>query len=190
VDAVSSSLDQAADTLARRTRDGTLERMAQHLGSTFPVVRHLADDAVASAVERTLARAREREIEHPLDYVFISARNALRRAAKRSRREASPSELVELRATPFEPDVHSEAELDRVRAGVATWKNANIRAVMLVVIDAAREGEYLTLREITDAASATLDEPLAAGSVKTWKRRGIKKLVEQFNLHIPDDEET
>jgi hypothetical protein len=187
----SDSLEHTARILSERTTDRTLERIARGLESNFPLVRHLTDDAVAEAVERTLSHARRKDIADPLGFTYVVARNSLRRAAKnRDQSQLGEDALAELSSPPFEDGVVSEIELDRIRAGVKSWPNENIRTVMLVVIDAAREGIYLSLIEITEAASAALGRSLEAGSVKTWKRRGIKALAAQFNLTLDDEEES
>jgi len=191
MDTDSDNLQHVAAVLSEKTKDRTFERLARGLESSFPVVRHLTDDAVADAVERTLERARKKTIDDPVKYVYVVARNALRRSAKnRAQQPLGEEAMVELSTAPFEDDVVSEIELDRIRDGVKAWPNENIRTVMLVVIDAGREGAYLSLVEITEAASQILGRELEPGSVKTWKRRGIRDLAKQYSLNLEDEEDT
>lgn len=193
MDTDSDNLEHVARVLSEKVEDRTFERFARGLESSFPVVRHLTDDAVADAIERTLERARKKTIDNPVQYAYVAARNALRRSAKdRLRQPLGEEALAELSTSPFEDDVISEIELDRIRDGVKAWPNENIRTVMLVVIDAARESAYLSLVEITAAASQILGRGLEPGSVKTWKRRGIRDLAKQYSLDLDleDEEDT
>lgn len=190
MDADSDNLQRVAAVLSEKVKDRTFERLARGLESSFPVVRHLTDDAIADAVERTLERARKRPIDDPVGYAYVAARNALRRSAKnRAQQPLGEEALSELSTAPFEDDVVSEFELDRIRDGVKAWTNEHIRTVILVVIDAAREGAYLSLAEITGAASQILGRELEPGSVKTWKRRGIRDLAKQYSLNLGDEED-
>ena len=96
MDTDSDNLQHVATVLSEKVTDRTFERLARGLESSFPVVRHLTDDAVADAVERTLERARKNTINDPVNYAYVTARNALRRSAKNRAQQSLGEEATSL----------------------------------------------------------------------------------------------
>jgi DNA-directed RNA polymerase specialized sigma24 family protein len=170
-----------------------LQRQFDNLGSAD------SEDAVAHAVEKLVLRVKAGPpVRDVKAYVARSAFNALNREANRRKRvQLVPLDERDDRidAESAEDIVLRRAALELVRAEVRTWENAHVRAVTSVWLDVLESGEVVETEEIAEIVAVNLGEEISAGSVRTWKARGLKKLhafVEREQLaqtRRPDDQQ-
>lgn len=172
--------------------DGTLERFAVALGGMFSNVGVSGDDAVCVAVEKLLKMDREgRAVADHAGWIYAVARNELRAAWREQQRLVALPEDEALEAPDDVPEqVIGEDLFRRVRDAVSAWENRNQRVVMLVLLDAAYNGEpRLTRAELVEAASEALGRELSSGSVGQWRRRGVARIQQQFGLELDIDDQ-
>jgi DNA-directed RNA polymerase specialized sigma24 family protein len=176
--------------LEQMLKDGEMERIAVNLGRRYPEAAGHANDAVYSAVEKVLQRAEQLDVEKVGSYLFATAKNEMVDVGKRwSRFDDYDEDATD--GASFEQRVLDEDVFDRVRAHVRTWKNANVRAVTLAVLDSVQAGEPLDTDELTRAASEILDRRLSPDSVRSWKSRGLLRLQrEVLPIHLQNKETT
>jgi DNA-directed RNA polymerase specialized sigma24 family protein len=182
-----SQVDEIADAVGDLIAEKVLERMVRSLDASFPNLGTAADDAVATAVERLLRRSSKRPVANVAGWLYVVARNEMASVARRASQETMYDENVVGARDGFEDGVVSEDVVRRLRAWVTSWDNRNIRAVTLVLIDAAVDGERLTRDELVDLASAAVGEELSSGSVGTWRKRGLERIERKFDLNLELD---
>lgn len=66
--------------------------------------------------------------------------------------------------------------IDAIKREVRTWPNANIREVMLVVIEAAEVGDLIEADEIARIVGQNLGEEVSVPTVRVWKQRGFERI--------------
>lgn len=157
---------------------GQLQERYRNVGSAD------VEDAVLTAVERLVKRLRRGPVNDVKGYLAKIAFNELNKHALRHR------ELpLEARDEHLMPSAETEAmriaAIDIIKAEIRTWQNAHIREVTLVCVEAMAAGEPLEHTEIAELVSVVLGEEISAGSVGTWKVRGLRKLRE-FIDNTPD----
>lgn len=171
-------LGQGVEDLEQLLRDRFLLGLIGQLQAQFHNVGSAdVEDAVLTAVERLLKRLSRGRVGDVKGYLAKIAFNELNKHVQR-RRELP----LEARDEDLEPSAETEAmriaAIDIIKAEIRTWQNAHIREVTLVCVEAMAAGEPLEHTEIADLVSVVLGEEISAGSVGTWKARGLRKLRE------------
>ncbi|KAF0848139.1 hypothetical protein [Nocardia caishijiensis] len=99
-------------------------------------------------------------------------------------RPASTAPSAEDEAVAREQHVLRRRAVNAMKLEIRSWTNANIREVMLVVIEAAEAGELIEADEITRIVSQNLGEEVSVPTVRVWKQRGFERIRTFLNNHM------
>jgi len=192
------------------TAEGFVGQLAYRFGST---PRGDIEDAVIDAILDTRRRLESQAIGDINAYVYRAAYNLLGRNAIRRRRlvsyrepadgptgatgEPGDAPTVEIVA-PADSAETDEALADRQDAALAfvkdvvtAWPGSSRRTVMLIILEAAAQGEQLSDAEIADQMRS-LGGSLSTDSIRVWRHRAIQRLREEMTTrgidydHLPE----
>jgi DNA-directed RNA polymerase specialized sigma24 family protein len=172
---------EGQEALLELMRGGFLLGLLSQVQAAYPSAgTGQVEDAVAEAVSRLVVRLRKKPpVTDVASYLAKVTHNTLKRTAeRRAKREAPLRDRPEEAASSAEDEALRHAAVEVIRAEIRTWRNANIREVMLVYVDSIAYGEPLEAEEVAAIAGQSLDEVISVGSVRVWKARGLKRLQE------------
>ncbi len=169
-------------------RSGYFDGMLRRLHASFPDLPQQAiEDAVYGAAEKCARQPRPPD--NVRAWLFAVARNLLRDASRRKRSEPYDPEDPEQdkrRAPSAEDEAFPDDAYRTVVKHVGTWPGAKTRAVLLLWLEAAHQGEPLSDPDLAEAAGALLGEAISPGTAAVLKSRGRARLRAEYPLIFPD----
>lgn len=176
--------------LIRLIEHGFVDRTVRGLQAKHPDAADDVEDAVATAVVKLVTRFNSGKppVGDIAGYVYTAARNGVYDAHKRHQRDVE-----------FDPDAHDSmgqsADHDllqkeayrAIQQIVRRWPNRNLREYMLLYLDALYYGEPLTIIDAARQLSDIFGEEVNPGSIGTWKRRALAKLLDDYEAKRQED---
>lgn len=182
-DSDEASEDERADAIFDAVREGFLVGLVRQLRAAYgDATTEQAEDAVAEAAKRLVARMkRPPRVDDIRAYLAKVAHNEIKQILKRAARLGEVAlEDWDDTAESAESEALRDAAVEAIKAEIRTWENANIREVMLIVVDSIAFGEPLDHSEVAAVAGQNLGEEISVSSVSQWKSRGMRRLRETF----------
>jgi DNA-directed RNA polymerase specialized sigma24 family protein len=179
------------DTVEAVLRAGYFDGMLRRLQAAFPeLAQQAVEDALYGAAEKCAHR--QESPDNVRAWLYAVARNHLRDLIRRKRAEAyDPEDPVQAGSVPRASAAEDEAfpyETYRtVVKHVESWPVSKMRAVTLLVLSAAHEGEPLANSDLARLAGEALGEEMTTGTAATHKSRGLDRLRREYPTIFPDE---
>lgn len=180
-----------ASEVVRLIKTGWFDRTVNRLQRQHPGID--VADAVGTAVLKLVTRSLMKEpIDDVAGYLYQTAVHGVYDAHEKLQRHPDVEYGTDELDTSLGPDQdHELLKKEAYRALqrlVRGWPNRNMREYILLWIDACYFQEPLTLADAARKLTDILGEPVNVGSVGQWKRRGLAKLIEDYQSQRQADD--